>query len=241
MTTTKRTPANKMKHDFPNTSVEQLCLEYGTLIHLKKSSVLFDENSTNKTRYIYYLAEGICSISGISSNGREQIFLYQKSGDMLGHVPYLMSKDDMSHPYAYRRPTILAKTNCTLYEIPHEAFVEYLNRHPELGIYLSQLLAHNYSVAIAHLKQMQEDSVASSICRFLLQIAVPSPEGLIVSKLFTYGEIAKFLGVHEVTVSRVIGRMKQESLITRTSSGLLITDTDRLEHIIRHPETFNYK
>ena len=88
---------------------------------------------------------------------------------------------------------------------------------------------------------MQEDSVVSSVCRFLLQVSVLSKEGLTVPKLFTYGEISRFLGVHEVTVSKIIGRLKQESLITRTPSGLFITDNTELEHIIRHPETFKYK
>lgn len=229
------------KHFFPNQSTKQLCLTHGNLINLKKGSILFDEHSTDKTRYIYYLAEGICSVSGISHHGREQIFLYQKAGDMLGHVPYLISPEAQAHPYAYRRPTILAKTHCVLYEIPQEFFVEHLHQDLEFSIYLNEILARNYSMALAHLKQMQEDSVVSSACRFLLQVASPSAEGLIVPKLFTYGEIARFLGVHEVTVSKIIGRLKQESLVTRISSGLLISNTKELEHIIRNPETFKYK
>lgn len=229
------------KYPFPNSNIEQLCLNHGKMIKLKKGSILFDETCSDKTLYVYYLAEGVCSISGISSNGREQIFLYQKAGDMIGHVPYLMSAEAQSHPYAYRRPTILAKTNCVLFEIPQESFVQHLHENLEFSIYLNQLLAHNYSIALAHLKQMQEDSVVSSVCRFLLQVASPSEEGLIISKLFTYGEISRFLGVHEVTVSKIIGRLKQEALVTRVPSGLLIADNIRLENIIRHPETFNYK
>ena len=216
------------KHFFPNPSTEKLCLTHGKLIKLKKGAILFDEHSTNKTHYIYYLAEGICSVSGISYQGREQIFLYQKAGDMLGHVPYLMSSETQPHPYAYRRPTILAKTHCVLYEIPQKFFVVHLRKNLEFSIYLNEILARNYSMALAHLKQMQEDSVVSSVCRFLLQVASPSDKGLIIPKLFTYGEIARFLGVHEVTVSKIIGRLKQEALVTRISSGLLISNTKEL-------------
>ena len=96
-------------------------------------------------------------------------------------------------------------------------------------------------MALAHLRQMQEDSVVSSVCRFLLQVATPAKDGLTVPKLFTYGEISRFLGVHEVTVSRIIGRLKQEDLITRSSSGLLINEAKELANIIRHPEDFKYK
>ena len=241
MNTTKNTPNQHTEYSFPNPSIKQLCLNHGKIIKLEKGSTLFDEHSTERNRHIYYLAEGVCSVSGISSNGREQIFLYQTAGEMLGHVPYLMSKNAQSHPYAYRRPTILTKTNCVFYQIPYEFFVEYLNQYLEVSIYLNQQMAHNYSMALAHLKQIQEDSVVSSICRFLLQVATPSEGGLIVPKLFTYSEISRFLGFHEVTVSRVMGRMKQKSLITRLPSGLLIQDNAELENMIRHPETFNYK
>lgn len=226
---------------FPNESIQSLCLTRGTLIKLKKNTVLFDEHSTDRTSCVYYLAEGICSISGISSTGREQIFLYVKAGEMLGHVPFLMPQEARTHLYAYRRPTILAKSNCVLYEIPEKDFLEYLHQNLEFSVYLNQLMAHNYSVALAHLKQMQEESVVSSICRFLLQVSLPAEEGMIVSKMFTYKEISKFLGVHEVTVSKVIGRFKQEAYVKKIPSGLLITDTSSLENLIRHPETFHYK
>lgn len=241
MNTIQQNVSTRSDFLFPNTMVEQLCLHHGTLIQFKKNTILFDENNTAKPQFVYYLAEGICSVSGISRNGREQIFLYQKSGEMIGHVPFLMSAEDQSHLYAYRRPTIITKTSCIFYEIPGESFIEYLNQHLEFSIYLNHLLAHNYSVALAHLKQMQEDSVASSICRFLLQVSIPYENGMLVSKMFTYNEISKFLGIHEVTVSKVIGRLKQESFVTKIPSGILISDAVSLENIIRHPETFKYK
>ena len=74
-------------------TIEKLCRTHGEILKLKKGAILVDEHSTHKTLYVYYLAEGICSVSGISSNGREQIFLYQTAGEMLGHVPYIMSEN----------------------------------------------------------------------------------------------------------------------------------------------------
>jgi CRP/FNR family transcriptional regulator len=208
---------------------------------LKKGSILFDEHSTERNLCIYYLLEGICSVSGISSNDKEQIFLYQRAGEILGHVPYLLDPFVQTHPYAYRRPTILAKTTCIFYEVPHEYFLNYLHQYPEISLYVNQQMAHNYSMTLAHLKQMQEDSVVSGLCRFLLQVSVLSKEQFVIPKMFTYSEISKFLGVHEVTVSRIMGRLKQEGFLTKVSSGLLITDNKKLEQIIREPDTFKYK
>lgn len=241
MNTKKKDSNTHTDYFFPNPSIQMLCINHGTLEKLKKNTVIFDEHSDDETLYVYYIAQGICSVSGFSTGGREQTFLYQKEGELVGHVPYLLPRDDQSHPYAFRRPTILTKTNCVLFKIPHEAFTEHLHNSPEFSLYLNQLLAHNYSTTLAHLKQMQEDSAVGSICRFLLQISSPSQDGFLVPKLFTYGEIARFLGIHEVTVSKVVGRLKQEQLLFGTKAGLFIKDSSAIEKIIRHPETFHYK
>ena len=228
-------------HTFPNPIIEELCIKHGKIIKLSKGSVLFDEHSKDKTLSVYYLVDGVCAVSGISATGKEQIFLYQKAGDLLGHVPHLMEQNVKSHPYAYRKPTILTKTTCIFYEIPSKFFVEYLNQYPAISIMINQQLANNYSMTLAHLKQMQEESVVSSICRFLLQVADLKNGELIVPKLFTYSEISKFLGSHEVTVSRVMGRLKQEKLITKISGGLLIQNAAELENLIQNPDNFKYK
>lgn len=71
-------------------------------------------------------------------------------------------------------------------------------------------------------------------------MALNTPEGPVVPKLFTYNEISKYFGIHEVTVSRIIGRFKQEGYLTRTSAGLLITKPDELQNIISASYDFKY-
>lgn len=237
----KKNQNDPFYHNFSNDSVKQLCTEHGTLVHFKKNSILYSEKEADTPPYVYYLAEGVFSVSGIALNGREQIFLYQRPGDMIGHVPHIMSPNSSSIYSGYRRPTIIAKTACILYRIPSQIFLDYMNHNIDFSNYLTQRLAHNYSTTLAHLKQMQEDSVVSGICRLLLHMGMPTEDGILIPKMFTYSEIANYLGIHEVTASRVIGRLKQSSLLERTPSGLLIKDPDTLESIIQNPDEFKYK
>ena len=230
-----------MAVNFKNKSIEQLCLNHGSFITVKKDTIFFDEYSYLNKSYVYYLVDGICSISGNSIDGQEQTFLYLMPGEMIGHVPYIMSNDGAhSILYSYRRPTVMAKTNCSVYKIPAIKFIEYMESNLEFSNYLNHLLAKNYSMVIAHLKQVQEDSSAVILCRFLLQMSRNTSEGAIVPKLFTYKEISTYFGIHEVTVSRIIGQLKQVGYITKTSAGLQILDKEALQNIILNKESFKY-
>ena len=241
MSITYSSPSEGKSQIFINESVKELCLNHGTLLKLKKNSVLFDEEYINEKPYVYYLVEGICSISGISIQGQEQTFVYMKAGEMAGHVPYMMSKTFHSAFYAYRRPTVITKTECILYKIPEKHFVDHMHTNIEFSNYLNEILARNYSTALAHLKQVQEDSVVTIVCRFLLRMANPCPEGLLVPKFFTYSEIAKYFGIHEITVTRIIGKLKQDGHISRSPAGILIHNPDVLRELILQPDSLKYK
>ena len=53
-----------MAVNFKNKSIEQLCLNHGSFITVKKDTIFFDEYSYLNKSYVYYLVDGICSISG---------------------------------------------------------------------------------------------------------------------------------------------------------------------------------
>lgn len=225
------TPEN-LTQFFANDSIKELCINHGKLVSVKKNTILFDEDTFTEQPYVYYLVEGICSISGVSIEGQEQTFLYLMPGEIIGHVPYIISKGAHSVLYSYRRPTVMTKTNCTLYKIYANKFIDHMKQSIAFSNYLNVSLAQNYSMVIAHLKQVQEDSSTILVCRFLLQMALKTPDGPVVPKFFTYNEISQYFGIHEVTVSRIIGRLKQNGILVRTSNGLLIAKPDELQRII---------
>ncbi|HHC81004.1 MAG TPA: cyclic nucleotide-binding domain-containing protein, partial [Flavobacteriia bacterium] len=52
-------------------------------IDFKKGDVLFSEG--NILNGVYCIKEGICKLSRLSANGKEQIVRFIKGGDMLGY------------------------------------------------------------------------------------------------------------------------------------------------------------
>ena len=230
----------KIQHHFPDESVAHLCQTHGTLINVKKNPVFFDEDTLSKKGFVYYLVDGICSICGQSVEGQEQTLLYQMPGDIIGHIPYLMPNGAYSILYSYRRPTVEAKTNCTVYKIPVSEFLKLSETNIQFANYLLKRLAFNYDMVISHLKQIQEESSAVVLCRFLLRMAMDTPEGLVVPKLFTHKEISGYFGIHDITVSRMMGSLKKLGYIERVASGLLIVDKEALQNIVLNQDSFKY-
>lgn len=228
------------EHLFPNPSVQHLCTEYGTRIHVKKNTVFLNDDTLSSTPYVYYLEEGVCSICGHSAEGQEQTFLYQMPGDIIGHIPYLMPQGAVSLLYSYQRPIVMAKTSCTVYKIPAPAFLKLCETDVVFSNYLLKRLAFNYDMVISHLKQIQEEPSAVLLCRFLLRMAVESPAGLVVPKLFTHKEISGYFGIHDITVSRMIGSLKKLGYIDRVPEGLLIVDKEALQDIVLNQSNLKY-
>lgn len=229
-----------LNHTFPNKSVQDLCFSHGTLQNVKKNTVFFDAETSSSKPCVYYLVDGICSICGHSTEGQEQTFLYQMPGDIIGHMPYLMPHGAYSVLYSYQRPVVLAKTACTVYKIPASEFLKRSETDVEFCNYLLKRMAFNYDMVISHLKQIQEESSAVVLCRFLLRMAVGTPNGLIVPKLFTHKEISGYFGIHDITVSRMIGSLKKLGYIDRVPEGLLIVDKEALQNIVLNQDTFKY-
>ena len=199
--------------------IEKLCKEHGTLIQVKKNTVLFRADFKMETPYVYYVVEGICALSGNSYHGKEQVLLYF---------------------YAYNKPIGITKTECTLYRIPISVVLELLETNLEFNKYIINTLSRHYHLTLAHLKQVQEDSSITVVCRFLLSMSEDKDEGFVLPRFFTYEEIARYLGVHSVTVGKIIAKLQRLGYIKRISSGILIENEEALKELVVNCEAFKY-
>ena len=220
------------------TIIERICKEQGTLVHLKKNTVIFRADYKTETPYIYYLLDGICALIGNSYHGQEQVLLYFKPGSLMGFNQFLDGFG--SNFYSYSTPLGVTKTECTLYKIPVAYFKEMLDTNLEFNKYMITVLSKNYHLTLAHLKQIQEDNSITVICRFLLSMSEKREEGNVVPKFFTYDEISRFLGVHMVTAGKIIAKLRKLGYIERVPSGILIKEEEALKELIINCETFKY-
>ncbi len=193
--------------------------ELGTLIRVKKQHCL--HNRAHTDHYVYCLKEGICALHSVSPDGKERIYQYFQPNDLIGFIPaYIHDYPDDTF-YAF---SITAKSDCTLYQIPFAAFRDYIDRRPELYRWLFELTVSHYDCALRHCYALQKGNSLSRLCHALAELAVPCGSGYILHRYFTYSELANYLGIHTITVTRLMKRLKDMGIIRKQGHTTVIPD-----------------
>lgn len=221
-----------------NHSFWKLLTSYGTKVQVRKGIVIGGTEGTEASRCVYLLEDGICALTGFTKEGEEKVYLYFRPRRIICFNQLMVSK----RPRNETRPefSIITRTDCTLFRIEYEVFWNLIKHNPDFNAFLMETLADNYDEALVHFHLMQEESVTARLCRLLLEVAQTRGNAKVVPKFFTYAELAKYLGSHPVTVSRIMAKLKHYGYIIKTAYGLTIEQEDSLRDLINSETCFKY-
>lgn len=210
----------------------------GKRITMPKDIVLNKKYDKHLSNYVYLLEEGICALTSITKQGEEKVYLYFRPHRIIGFNQFVVSAE--KHNTTSPEFSVITKTTCTLYQIPYCTFQELILKNTEFNAFLLETLADNYNDALTHFHLMQEESVVVRLCHLLFEVS-QLKEGLrIVPRFFTYAEMAKYLGCHPVTVSRIMAKLKQKGYISKTPCGVAIEQEEALQDVINSESRFQY-
>lgn len=212
--------------------------ECGMRITLPKDVVLNKNYDKHISNYVYLLEEGICALTSITKQGEEKVYLYFRPQRLIGFNQFVISQEKLIE----NGPefSVITKTACVLYQIPYHTFQEMIANNPDFNAFLMKTLADNYSDALVHFHLMQEESVVVRLCHLLFEVSQVQNGVRIVPRFFTYAELAKYLGCHPVTVSRIMAKLKQKGFVSKTSGGIAIEQEAALQQLINSESRFQY-
>lgn len=206
-----------------NTSCIKALRSLGTVTHKKKNDCLY--NRAHLDKYVYCLEEGLCALHSVSPGGKERIYQYFLPGDFVGFIPaYARSYPDDTF-YAF---SITAKSACTLYQIPYATFREFVDAHPDFYRWLFETAIAHYDNALKHCYALQDGNNFVSLCCALAELAIYEAPHHVIHKDFSYGELANYLGIHTITVTRLMARLKDMGIVSKQGHQTVIRDMDRL-------------
>lgn len=211
-------------------------VSYGTKTKVDKGVFLNLKHNGFSAGFFYLLEDGICSLTSINSRGEETVYLYFYPRRLIGFNQLLMDQTRI-RPQEF---SIVTKTPCTLYRFSYEVFQNLIRNDPAFNAFLMKTLADNYYEVLVHFHRRMEESAVAGLCRLLLDVARPEDGQLIIPKFFTYAELAKYLGTHSVTVSRIMARMKQSGYIDKDSRGLILKRPEILREFLAGSKELNY-
>ena len=209
---------------------------YGSKIKLEKGVYLNIKHSRQAPGYFYLLEEGICALTSITNRGEEAVYLYFYPRRIIG-FNQLITGPDQERTQEF---SIVTKTPCTLYRFTADTFQNLLRHNQEFNSFLMKTLADNYYEVLVHFHRRMEESAVAGLCRLHLNVARPVDGQLIVPKFFTYAELAKYLGTHSVTVSRIMAKMKQKGYMAKDRRGIIIKSPESIRQFLTGDQDFDY-
>lgn len=209
----------------------------GVKMQVKKNSLIQRESENSGHKFVYWLEDGICALSGLTTGGEEWAYLYFRGERLVGFNKLMLSQCETADRPAF---CLVAKTTCTLYRITDDIFRKLFSGNPEFGTLMLKTLAVNYDEVLVHFHRSREESAAVRLCRFLLDTSTPCGDKRVMPKFFTYDELARYLGTHPVTVSRIMASLKRNGLLTKSGREIVIEREDGLWSLIRAESSLDY-
>lgn len=197
-------------------------LEGATKCCFKKDDVIIEQDQY--LNCIYYLTKGLIYRTILDEKGDVTIY-DTKSGDnwlrsALG-ILYLFN-EGISYT------NFVAKEDCVCYRVPKSSVMDAIKNNPEVLYELVEISMDFYNKTIIMIQKKRQKTTVERLCQFLLEQAEYKNNKLAVRKACTNVEISRFLGVHQVTASRIIKGLKDDGVIVRCANGLTILDQIKL-------------
>ncbi len=190
---------------------------------VKKGEVLFEEGE--HINGVFCVKDGICKVSKMSDNGRDQIVHLIKKGDLLGERSLI--NDEVSNLKA------IAVNDMQVCFIPKEEIVRDLEKNPKFTMDILKNMASSLKNADNVIVDMAQKTVKQRLAATLLYLDdkfEKDTDGAIDVSL-SREDIANIIGTATESAIRLLSEFKKKGLINLKGKQVFILDTQKLKDI----------
>jgi len=189
-------------------------------IDFKKGDVLFSEG--NVINGVYCIKEGVCKLSRLSANGKEQIVRFIKGGDMLGYRSVLSEE-----PVTL---TVTALKDMKACYIPKKEIFDAMKANPKFSMDMMKTVCHDLKDANAAITNMAQKSVRERLADtlvFLSETFGVDEDGYLDITL-TREEFSSVIGTATESAIRLLSGFKKDGLIALDGKKVKLIDEAEL-------------
>ena len=218
----------RSKHMFcsmQNSSLEKFdCI--GTPVRFGSGAVIFREGDNCGS--VHVLCSGRVKLSATSREGRTLILKIARAGEVLG-----LSAALAGQPFEVTAETV---EPCQLKTIRRQALLDFLDRNPDASMRAARAVAQEYKAAFSEVRRLALPATASGrVANLLLdwsreQAPDNATQGRCMMPL-THEEIASMTATTRETVTRVLGQLKRDQLISIRGAALTVLQPQALERL----------
>ncbi len=224
------TPSNlKQVSVFQDLSQGQLQLLYDLVALRSYSSGDFVFTQGQAGDAVFFVVTGRVKVAVMAPDGREKIIKVMEPGHVFGEVVLFEGG-----PYP---ASAQAMDDCQVGVLRNEDLYALLHEEADLAISLLQLLAKRLKMAQRQLQDLALKDVFTRVAQLIFELAesegVRLPCGSIQLRLrLTREEMAQLAGTSRETLTRMLGELRQQGLVTVERNQVFIPSMARLREVI---------
>lgn len=194
-----------------------------TVKRIKKGEILFNEGE--HINGIYCIKNGVCKLSKISENGRNQIINLIDRGSIVGER--CLVSDEVSNLSA------VALNDMEICFIPKEEIVSSLQQNPNFSFSFLQTMADNLKNANNLVVNMAQKTVKQRLADTLLYLFknYRSEEKNNIDLHLSREDFADIIGAATESTIRLLSEFKKKNLIEMRGKEIFIVNEKGLENI----------
>ena len=187
--------------------------------NIKKRQVIYYEG--DQPAGLYLILTGRVKTYKLSEDGRELLTAIYGPEEYFGVNALLMT--DSYHESAE------AVEDTALCLLPKDMVEQLINHYPEVGREFIKILSNNLKEKEEQLLQLAYHSVRKRMSQVLLRLAGTDPQGAVLK--ISRDDLAAMAGMATETVSRTLSDFKDEGLIEKKGSQIIILTPKKLQNM----------
>ena len=194
-----------------------------------KGSVILVEG--HSARGVYVLCTGRVKLSITSAEGKTLIVRIARPGDLLGINATLAG-----HSYEATAETLAP---CRLDFITREDLLVLLDRQKSSDLGLAVAISKEFTQFVEHARVLLLSvSAAEKLARLLLRLGDEFGEcttaGIRLQMFLTHEEIAQMIGSSRETVTRALGELRRQHIVSLADNAIFVRNRKGLESMARY-------
>ncbi|XCF07667.1 Crp/Fnr family transcriptional regulator [Tamlana crocina] len=190
---------------------------------IKKGEVIFDEGEA--VNGVFCVRDGICKLSKLSENGKDQIVKMVVKGDLLGQRSLVSVENSNLQATAL--------TDMEVCFIPKSEIINSLQNNPKFSFDVLQEMARDLKVADDFIVNMAQKSVRQRLAETLISIhdsfGVNPDKSL--SVMLSREDYSNIVGTATESAIRVLSQFKKEGLVSANGKQIKIEDIEGLKRV----------
>lgn len=190
---------------------------------IKKGEVIFEEGET--LNGVYCVKDGICKLSKLSANGRDQIVKLVIKGDLLGQRSLIGEEA--------ANLSAMALNDMEVCFIPKKEIFQDLQKNPKFSMDILKQMAYDLKDSDNVIVNMAQKSVKQRLAEALLYIHGSfgiNEEGFF-NVILSREDYANIVGTATESAIRILSQFKKENIISTSGKQIKITDLNALKKV----------